>query len=151
VAIVAHSQGGVVARWALRWWPSSARTVADVVTLGTPHRGFAWAGLACATPAGCEPAFMQMPPGSALLRGVGTRLPTGPAWTSVASADDGLIPAPDTVLDGATNITVQRLCPGRTVLHDRLVNDPAVLALAIDAISHSGGANIARTRGAHPG
>src|SRR5262249_13774728 len=58
VAIVAHSQGGVVARWALRWWPSTARAVTDVVTLGTPHRGFAWAGLACATPAGCEPAFM---------------------------------------------------------------------------------------------
>src|SRR5205823_5687715 len=47
-------------------------------------------------------------------------------------------------LDGATNIRVQDLCPGRPVEHIQETYDAEVGAIVLDALRHPGPANPAR-------
>ncbi len=56
VAIVGFSQGGMIGRWALRFWPDTRARVAEVVGLGPSNHGTVVADAVCAA-AGCEPAF----------------------------------------------------------------------------------------------
>jgi hypothetical protein len=99
VDILAHSMGGLVARYALA---ATAQHVAgfpsyllveDAVTLGTPHRGFAAAG--------CSPSVLecsQMLPTSSLMTwlAVNAGNPQGSGgtdWTTIGSKSDSLVPA----------------------------------------------------------
>jgi hypothetical protein len=151
VDVIAHSQGGLVARWALSG-PGAPRSVETLVTLGTPHLG---ADLAAAVrvarrdPAGLiltetlrhlrpadadarAPALGQLAPGSAFLRDLaGRRPPPGLRITSVAARGDAVVAPSRSRLRGARNVVV-------TVddLHDhaRLPGSPAArreVALAV--------------------
>jgi hypothetical protein len=153
VDIIGHSQGGLQPRWAVRWWPDVRAAVDDIVTLGTPHHGVVdpdLAGLPCPVP--CLPASLwQMRQGSQFLTALnsGDETPGDVSYTSIWSATDELVQvlalgAPTSVLDGGSNVMVQDVCPGRLVDHVGLAIDAATFALAMDALTHPGGADRVR-------
>ncbi|MGH2721306.1 MAG: esterase/lipase family protein [Actinomycetota bacterium] len=144
VALVAHSQGGLEALWAVRFWPDVRERVTDVIAIGTPFNGAALAGLWCALPGGCQPAVWQMAPGSAFLRALhAAPLPEGPAYTSIATLGDEVSsPQPAASrLEGARNILVQDLCAGRPIEHLSQLYDSVTFAMVLDALANPGPAD----------
>jgi pimeloyl-ACP methyl ester carboxylesterase len=151
VDVVAHSQGGVVARAALAGAPRPP-AVEHLVTLGSPHDGTdlatANAGLgtsglgrsgqsvlAWASEGGLDGGAVsaaQLAEGSALLDALGDRpLPEDLPVTSVAADGDLTVPAVHSSLPGATNVLVPL---GGADAHTRLAGDPATsreVALAL--------------------
>lgn len=148
IGVIGHSQGGVLTTIALRYWPDLADKVADFVGLASPYvRGTALAAVMCAVP--CRAAARQLDPASRLTRALAERpVYRGPSYTTVNSASDELIvPQPAAGrLPGATNITVQDVCPGRSVEHVQLAFDAVGFALALDALEHPGAADPGRLR-----
>jgi pimeloyl-ACP methyl ester carboxylesterase len=57
ISIVGHSQGGMVSRWALRFWPDTRPLVDDLVGLAPSNHGTLDAGPMCDL--GCAPAIWQ--------------------------------------------------------------------------------------------
>ena len=96
VDVVAHSMGGLIARYALS---QVARGhvdfppylyVEDAVTLGTPHSGTGWASFCWTTQ--CE----QMRPGSSFVNWLATNAPNpqgsgGTDWTAIGSYNDEIV------------------------------------------------------------
>ena len=74
--------------------------------------------------------------------------PGGADYTSIYSASDELVepqlPTSTSALNGASNVLVQSVCPNHPVNHVALMRDPVVYALAIDALTHKGGADPSR-------
>ena len=70
IAVAGISQGGLLARVALTYWPSLRRSVADVVTAAAPHRGARGTaeGAARCLVDGCPPAIWQQASGSRFMR-----------------------------------------------------------------------------------
>ncbi len=86
VDVVAHSMGGLGARWYVEH-EGGAGNVDDLVTLGTPHQGTSLAYTQLFTPGG-----RAMVPDSDLLTELnGRKPPRGVSYTAVWSDDDGLI------------------------------------------------------------
>ena len=125
IDVVAHSQGGLVARMAL-----GARAppgVTNLVTLATPHRGADLATVLAAvgrTPKGAavqgavsaagvtgidprSTSVGQLAETSELMRSLRTRpLPPGVRVTSIAARADVIVPSPRSRLEGAANVVV---------------------------------------------
>ncbi len=146
IAIYGLSQGALLPRWALTYWPSLRTKVADAVIVSGPQRGTTWGASRptidafCAT--GCPPAFIQQTQGSHLLAAINhqpDQTPGGLRWTTVRSLTDELVqpqdgPAPTAALDGASNIAIQRICPGREVRHSATVYDSVAYAALLHAV-----------------
>jgi pimeloyl-ACP methyl ester carboxylesterase len=131
VDVVGYSAGGVVARLWVRD-DGGAGQARRVVTLGSPHHGTGLAAIALdLAPSLCPAACAQLAPGSELLRrlNAGDETPPGPLFVSIRSATDHVVPAESAVLDGATNILVQAVCPHLRVEHSELPDDPLVIAI----------------------
>ena len=128
VDVVGYSAGGVVARlWVADG--NGAGTARRVVTLGSPQHGTDVAGLAAVlAPGSCPAACQELTPDSPLLGRLnrGDETPAGPLWVSIWTTDDQVVtPATSASLDGARNLAVQDICPGRRVAHGELPTDPA--------------------------
>jgi triacylglycerol lipase len=136
VVLIGHSQGTLQIRWALTYWPSLRASVAEVIGLGGVDHGAAQAGATCAV-GFCRVATWQMRPGSALLEVLGGAAPPGVPYTSIYSETDGTAVAPTSVVDGATSIAVQAVCPERQVSHAALVSDAVTFALVVSALGSS--------------
>jgi triacylglycerol lipase len=166
IALYGHSQGGWLARWALTYWPSLRSQVADAVSIaGTQHgtNGAAAAALVdalCRNP-GCPPAFWQQRIGSSLERTLNNgrdETPGPTAWTTVRTTGDDVVQPqsgahPTSALRGATNILIQRVCPGRATDHIKAAFDSVSFAALIDALRHKGAARPSRFSGkvcSHP-
>lgn len=157
VDVVAHSQGGLVARAALADGPDDL-PVEHLVTLGSPHRGAALATVAADLGAGDDgslvgaavaeltggavdpraPAVAQMEAGSAFFVDLDRR-PLDPdvTFTSVAAAGDVVVPAPSSVAEGATNTLVS---VGGVTDHGSLPGSPEAareVALALRGLGPS--------------
>lgn len=143
VGVIGHSQGGLEPRWAIRFWPDLEPLVSDVISFGTPHRGFA----ACREPP-CEPAMWQMHVGSRFLGALnaGDETPGSPGFTSVYTRFDEVVPPEASVLAGGANIDVADVCPGHAVEHYLFALDPVAFAIAQDALDHPGPARAERVR-----
>lgn len=145
IDVIGHSQGALLPRWALRWWPSLRDMVDDFVPLAAPAHGASGADTLC--PTSCAPAVQQMKSGSGYLRALNSvdETPGDVDYTSIFSITDELVqPSDSPPLEGGTNIAVQDVCPGRPVHHFGMVYDAVVWALAFDAFTQDGGADIAR-------
>ncbi len=131
IDIVAHSQGGLVARMAIsdEGDPTDTRLaqVSSLVTLGTPHRGAPAATAAtmlehtsigekvtfaghAALPDQIDPtgtSVKQMAEHSELIATLErTPPPAGVKFTSIGAREDLFVPAGQTVVAGANNVTV---------------------------------------------
>jgi triacylglycerol lipase len=151
VAVIGHSQGGLEARWALRWWPDLRHLVSDVIMLGTPNQGSAFPDAICTQPFFCAASLYQMQTGSAFLTALNDGRDTvgQVPETSIGTTDDHIFVLPaQTVVDGKSkltaNVNVQDLCPGHQVDHLGLAFDGPTYAIAIDALDHHGPADLGR-------
>ncbi|MEV4351082.1 alpha/beta fold hydrolase [Actinoplanes sp. NPDC049596] len=135
VDVVGYSAGGVVTRlWVDRY--DGAEVARRIVTLGSPLHGAQIAGEGAAlAPDACPAACRQLAPGSKLLREIDKPLPDGLPWLSIWTENDETVQPPDSaLLDGATNVPLQSICPAARVAHGDLPTDPRVSALVIDAL-----------------
>lgn len=173
VAMIGHSQGASMPRWAIKFWPSTQQALDDFVLLAGPNHGttvafagdligqlFANLGLS-ALPIGLLPeAVYQFAPNSNFNAAVnaGDETPGEIDYTAVYTRLDELVepvePVPTAALDfnqgnpKVTNVLIQDICPLALVDHVTIgTTDPVAFALAVDAISHSGPANVDRAGG----
>jgi triacylglycerol lipase len=146
IAVIALSQGGLNTRWALRWWPDLRHLVSDVVLLAAPNHGALFTNKVCTGPGLCAESLYQMRSDSMFLRALNRRETVpGVSFTAVSTADDSVFVTPDEArLRGASNIVVQRLCPGHRIDHVGLAYDGPAYAIAMDALDHRGPARLRR-------
>ncbi len=147
IAIIGHSQGGTLAVWAAKFWPSVARRTSDVISLDGGFRGSPVGSTACLLKL-CSPIDWQFAVGSHFMNAVrNAPLPARASVTAIWSkTDELLIGNPDgSVVPGATNIPIQDLCPLHFADHITVLIDSATYALVMDALTHAGPANLART------
>jgi len=152
IAVAGVSQGGVLARIALTYWPSLRPRVTDVVTAAATHHGTTTVNTGVCAVGGCPPAIWQQAAGSRLLAALDARRDETPGrlgWTTVRSTTDELVqpqtgPGATSVLAGATNLVIQRICPGRTTNHLATTVDSVTIAALADAVGHRGPARARR-------
>jgi hypothetical protein len=163
IAIFGISQGGLLPRIALTYWPSLRRKVTDVLAAAGTQHGTTVVGPAgpCSATNPCPPAGWQQAAGSRLLEALNSQPVEAPgptAWTTVRSATDEVVQPqtgkhPTSALKGATNILIQKVCPGRVTTHIGTAVDSVAFAAFADAIAHGGPAEISRLPGdvcSHP-
>ena len=150
ISIVGHSQGGMIARWSLKYWPSTRRLVDDYVGLAPSNHGSTAPDAQCSVLRSCSAANWQQQAGSrflaALNRGKETWL--GISYTSIITRYDEIVqPAQGGYLKGTANVTnvaVQDLCPTETVEHFGMAYDNAAWLIGLDALTHAGPAKLGR-------
>ncbi len=151
IAVVGISQGGLLPRFALTYWPSLRAKVTDVIAAAGTQHGTSIGG-ACSALVPCPPAFWQQAAGSHLLNALNRQPVEAPgptAWTTVRSLSDETVQPqsgkhPTSALKGATNILIQAVCPGRVTTHIGTAVDSVTFAAMVDAISHKGAAKVSR-------
>jgi triacylglycerol lipase len=154
IAVAGISQGGLLIRTALTYWPSLRREVTDAVTAAATHHGApgtAETTAVCLTK-GCPPALWQQRVGSAFLEALNDgrdETPGRTAYTTVRSATDEVVrpqtgPRPTSALKGAANILIQEVCPGRETTHLGTAVDSVTIAALADAVGHPGAAKVSR-------
>lgn len=165
VAMVGHSQGALMPRWALKWWPSAREAVEDFVLQAGPNHGTSQAGgnplfdilnMVTGTPA----AFFQMGTDSNFEEAVnaGDETPGDVDYSSIYTQFDELVqpvsPVPTAALDWemdnpkVSNILLQDVCPALIVEHVTIgLTDMATFLLTLDAILNPGPANVERAGG----
>jgi hypothetical protein len=147
IAVYGISQGGVLPRMALTYWPSTQRLVSDAVLLAGPQHGV--------TPATCSDrctaADWQLSAGSRLLAALndGDETPGDVSYTTVRTRFDEVVQPvegshPTSALRGAGNLVVQDVCPGCRTGHAALAVDSVSFAALLDAIGHQGPAKAGR-------
>ncbi len=127
VDIVAHSEGGLVARYYIKELGGVA-SVDDLVTISTPHRGTVIAAV------GPGEAARQMTVSSDFLASLnsGDSVPGMVDYTAIFSTDDGVVvPAENAFYDGAINVVRTGLTHA-TILLDDGVYQVVKSALSVD-------------------
>ncbi|MES2488209.1 MAG: alpha/beta fold hydrolase [Pseudomonadota bacterium] len=174
LAMIGHSQGVSVPRWALRWWPSARNAVDDFILQAGPNHGTVIADpslllaslglpvppLGAAIPLLPE-AFRQFPPYSQFTQATNSvdETPGSIDYTAIYTVTDELvqpvIPVPTAALEygqanpHVTNLLIQDLCPLQIVDHVTIGTiDAVAFAIALDAIEHRGPADPQRAGGA---
>lgn len=174
VALIGHSQGVMVPRWAIKWWPSARRAVRDFVMIAGPNHGTdialpAAIGEELLTllgvsqlPLGVAPeVFFQFPPDSMFMRAsnAGDETPGDIDYTTLYTLFDELVqpvvPEPTAAVDfgqgnpNVSNILLQDVCPGHFADHVSIGTvDALAFELTIDAIANPGPADVGRAGGA---
>ena len=155
VDLVGFSQGGMIGRWGLHFFPDTRAKVRSVIGLDPSNHGTLDAYPACAV-GGCAPAFWQQQTFSrfttALNRGGETV--AGINYTSIYTPTDEVVtpnldPAASSSLTtgpgGKANISTLQICPAHVADHLSMGSSDAVgYALVVDALDHGGLASAAR-------
>lgn len=173
VAMIGHSQGATMPRWALKFWPSAREAVDDFVMLAGPNHGttvaipFALAGglvnlpILRRLPLGLLPeSIYQFLPDSDFVTTLnqGDETPGSIAYTSIYTRFDQLVqpvaPIATAALEPSasnpdrSNILLQDVCRGHLAEHLSIgTTDTLAFALALDAIGNPGPADVARAGG----
>ena len=173
VAMIGHSQGALMPRWALKYWPSARNAVADFVLQAGPNHGTALADI---NPIGLLPldllpvvgdvlgipeVLFQFARGSNFIAALNAddETPGDIDYTNLYTVFDELVqpavPVPTAALDlgqdnpKVANLLLQDLCPGRLVDHLTIgLTDRLSFELALDAITQPGPADFERAGGA---
>jgi triacylglycerol esterase/lipase EstA (alpha/beta hydrolase family) len=146
VDMLGVSQGGIEPRWATKWWPDVQTSVDDLVMLASPNHGIYGQPI---PPMRCFAACWQLAKGSKFIAALNRsdETPGAVSYTSIYSLFDVMVPAfPDrtAVVAGASNVLIQDVCPGRPVDHVLISADAVSYALALDAFTHPGPADVRR-------
>jgi hypothetical protein len=146
VAVIGISQGGLLPRFALTYWPDLRKKVSDaVLAAGTQHGTILGLG-SCSAATPCPPADWQQIAGSRLLRAINSQpdeTPGNVSYTTVRSLTDETVQPqggkhPTSSLKGARNVLIQGVCPGRTTSHIGTIVDSVTFAAFVDAVDHAG-------------
>ena len=150
ISMVGHSQGGMVGRWALKYWPDTRAMVDDYVSLSPSNFGAVGASASCAK-RGCPAANWQQAPGSKFLSALNAGSQTWPgiSYTEIVTNYDETVrpPAKSSYLPpgpNVTNVSVQSLCPLEIVEHLGMAYDNAAWLIGNDALTHPGPAKLSR-------
>ena len=157
IAIIGHSQGGMLPRWAFRFWPDTRAMVDDEVGLSPSNHGTLDADVVCLL--ACPASFWQQASHSEFLKALNSDQETfaGISYTVAYTRLDEVV-VPNLNEQGSSalhtgdgeirNVAVQEVCPLDLSEHLAIgTYDPVAYALAIDAISHPGPADPARLAG----
>jgi hypothetical protein len=150
ISLIGHSQGGMLPRWALRFWPDTRAMVDDQIGFAASNHGTTQARITCREE--CSPSSWQQMDGSAFLRALNSFQETfaGISYTMVYTRLDEIVQPPDgAALHGGggriTNVAIQDICPLALSEHLLIgIVDTTAFALAMDALSHDGPASVAR-------
>jgi triacylglycerol esterase/lipase EstA (alpha/beta hydrolase family) len=151
VDMVGHSQGGLMPRWAIKWWPSVQAHLDDFVLLASPNQGVELAESADQNPFPAPAVSFQFDSNSNFMQALnaGDETPGAVDYSSIYSEYDELVrpvePVPTAGLDwqhegpNVRNLSVQDVCPGRLVEHLTIgTTDMLSIELTLDALSHPG-------------
>ncbi|MBC7631365.1 alpha/beta fold hydrolase [Aeromicrobium sp.] len=150
ISIVGHSQGGMVGRWALKYWPDTRAMVDDYVGLASSNHGSSSGVALCVLQRGCSAANWQQSTGSHFLTALNSGPETWPgiSYTVVATRYDEIVAPPTAGFlragPNVTNTTVQDICPLEIVEHFGMAYDNAAWLVGIDALTHAGPATVSR-------
>lgn len=155
VSIVGYSQGGMVGRWALKWWPDTRAIVEDVVGLSPSNHGSLSGRAICV--ATCSPALWQQIDRSRFFAALndGAETFAGIDYTVAYTRYDEIVTpnidartASSPLRTGGgriSNIQVQGICPLDVADHLAMGSyDPVAWAVALDALGHDGPADAGR-------
>jgi len=155
VSIIGHSQGGMVGRWALRWWPDTRGLVEDLVGFAPSNHGTTQAQCTAEDP--CGAAGWQQRDEANFIAALNSRQETfAPiSYTSIYTRTDETVQPNQDAQTGSsslrtgdgrrTNVATQDLCPAAAYEHLLIgLVDPVAYALAIDALTNDGPADPAR-------
>ncbi|WP_157647589.1 esterase/lipase family protein [Actinomycetospora chiangmaiensis] len=154
VALVGFSQGGMIGRWALKYWPDTRTKVGQYVAIDPSNHGTLDSYPACTT--GCAPSIWQQASFSHFLGALNAGVETyaGINYTSMWTPTDEVVfpnlpPAESSRLNtgagGRANISTFDVCPGHVADHLSMGSiDPVAYGLVIDALDHGGLASAAR-------
>lgn len=155
IAILGHSQGGMIGRWALRFWPDTRPMVDDLVGFAPSNHGTDSAGPTCMS--GCAPAAWQQSSASRFIEALNSFQETfaGISYTVAYTRTDPIVTPNQDAETGSSslrtgdgeisNIAIQEICP--TDLNEHLAIgtvDNVAYRIAIDALSNPGPADPSR-------
>jgi triacylglycerol esterase/lipase EstA (alpha/beta hydrolase family) len=148
ISIIGHSQGGMLPRWAFRFWPDTRPMVDDDIGFAASNHGTTGASFVCMN--GCSPADWQQSNTAQFIAALNSYQETFPgiSYTEVYTHTDEIV-TPNSDSNGSssvhggggeiTNVAIQEVCPADVSDHLALgTQDNTAYALAIDALSHSG-------------
>jgi Lipase (class 2) len=155
IDVLGHSQGGMVPRWALRFWPDVRAMVDDQVGMAPSNHGTLDSIPVCLL--GCAPAFWQQAANSNFIRALNSHQETfaGIDYTAIYTITDEVV-TPNLDDSGSsalrpggggaiTNVAIQDVCPTDLAEHLAIGTiDNTAYRLAIDALDHPGPADPAR-------
>lgn len=157
IEVLGHSQGGMIPRWALRFWPDTRTMVDDVVGLAASNHGTtAPAITSCSS--GCAPAFWQQHSTAGFIAALNSHQETfaGIDYTEIYTMFDTTV-TPNASDSGSsslhpgdgpsiTNVAVQNVCStGGSSMPSHLqvgtTSRPAYM-LAVEAMDNLGPADV---------
>jgi hypothetical protein len=161
ISILGHSQGGMLPRWALRFWPDTRAMVDDDVGFAASNHGTTGARTVCQVP--CPAADWQQRDDSQFTAALNSSQETFPgiSYTEVYSHNDEIV-TPNSDDSGSSsvhggggqiaNVAIQDLCPGDLSEHLAVgTQDYVAYLLALDALMHPGPADPDRAAASDPG
>jgi triacylglycerol esterase/lipase EstA (alpha/beta hydrolase family) len=150
VSFIGHSQGGMIGRWALRWWPDLRDKVEDVIGFVPSNHGTTLAAQPCGD-GSCPSSSWQQWDVSNFLKALNSGAETfeGISYTNVITRiDQTVMPADSGYLRTGkgriTNVATQDVCPEALEHLATGTVSPTAFALAMDALDNDGPANPAR-------
>jgi triacylglycerol esterase/lipase EstA (alpha/beta hydrolase family) len=158
ISIIGHSQGGMLPRWAFRFWPDTRSMVDDDIGFAASNHGSKGAPLVCAI--GCSAADWQQSFNSQFIAALNSYQESFPviSYTEVFTYFDEVVTpngaknSSSSINGGGgdiTNVAIQQVCPLDVSEHLAIgTQDNTAYALAIDALSHPGPAipaNVAKS------
>jgi triacylglycerol esterase/lipase EstA (alpha/beta hydrolase family) len=161
ISIIGHSQGGMIPRWALRFWPDTRSMVDDQIGFAPSNHGTTGADSLCTF--SCAAADWQQRDIAEFIKALNSYQETFPgiSYTEIYSHFDEVVtPNSDDTgsssLHGGggeiTNEAIQDLCPADSSEHLAIgTQDNVAYDLAIDALEHPGPADPARAQASDPG
>jgi triacylglycerol esterase/lipase EstA (alpha/beta hydrolase family) len=149
IATLGHSQGGMITRWSLRFWPDTRRMVDDVIGMAGSNHGSSGGGASCA--AGCSAAFAQQSADSNFIAALNSRRETFQriSYTEIYTNNDEVVtPPPSAGVSGPgkiTNVAIQSICPADPEEHLSIgTSDATAYGLVVDALNRRGPAKPSR-------
>lgn len=149
IHVIGHSQGGMIPRWALRFWPDTREMVDDLVSLAGSNHGTVNSIPFCESPDGCAASFWQQTVGSDFITALNADGETYDtiSYTNIFTYFDEVV-VPNTPVESSSslagganvaNLATQELCPNNTGDHLALGSyDAVAFAAAMDAINSDG-------------
>lgn len=160
ISIIGHSQGGMLFRWSLRFWPDTRAMVDDAIGFaGSNHGTTALDAVPTCRISGCPLATLQQQANARFIAALNSGQETfaGISYSNVRTNFDEVV-TPSAVADPATassslttgggritNVAIQDVCPADASEHLMVgTTSNTSYALALDALTHDGPANPSR-------